>query len=102
MNIANEITYVAADEKRQNIPWVRMKSADGTVVEYRAKDASMSPAETEQASKRKMDCIDCHNRPAHIYLSPNQAVDDSLTAERLDANDPVHKSKSRRGPFKTI
>ena len=37
----------------QDIPWVRMKAADGSVVEYRAKDASMSPAELEQASKRK-------------------------------------------------
>ena len=31
-----------------------------------------------------MDCVDCHNRPAHVYLPPEQAVDQSLLAHRLD------------------
>ena len=94
MNIANEIIYVAADDKRQDIPWVRLKSADGQVIEYTAKNASLSPDQIEQASKRKMDCIDCHNRPTHIYLSPNQAVDDSLAANRLDISLPYIKMKA--------
>ncbi|NOT47796.1 MAG: cytochrome C, partial [Acidobacteria bacterium] len=45
MNIANEVTFVAADDKLQNIPWVRMKGADGKVVEYTATNASLSPGE---------------------------------------------------------
>jgi hypothetical protein len=31
MNIANEITYIATDEHRQVIPWVRSKDPNGNV-----------------------------------------------------------------------
>jgi hypothetical protein len=41
-----------------------------------------------------MDCVDCHNRPTHIYLSPNEAVDRSLASGRLDILLPFIKAKS--------
>ncbi len=94
MNVANEITYIATDEKRQDIPWVRLKDRSGTVTEYISRTASLSPQQIEQSSKRRMDCIDCHNRPTHIYLSPNEAVDRSLTAGRIDLSLPFIKAKS--------
>lgn len=92
MNIANEITYVASDENRMTIPWVRMKDATGRVVEFKAKDTTISAREIEHA--RRMDCIDCHNRPAHDYLSPNAAVDQAFSAGRLDISLPYLKSKA--------
>lgn len=94
MNVANEITYIATDEKRQNIPWVRFKDMNGGVVEYAVKDAPLSPQQIEQAAKKKMDCIDCHNRPTHIYLSPNKAVDQSFDAGKLNAALPFLKMKA--------
>jgi hypothetical protein len=94
MNLDNEITYIATDERRQNIPWVRLKTADGEVIEYVAQDAGMPIEEIERFEKRTMDCIDCHNRPTHIFLSPNRAVDQSLAAERLDRTLPYIKMKS--------
>ena len=94
MNVANEITYVATDEKRQDIQWVRMKKADGSVVEYTAKGTPLSQTQIENAPKRTMNCIDCHNRPTHIFLSPNNAVDQSLAAGNLDITLPFIKSKA--------
>ena len=94
MNLANEITYVATDEKRQNIPWVRMKDASGKVIEYAVKDVSLSAQQIEQSPKRRMDCIDCHNRPAHNYLPPDKAVDNSFDANKLDASLPFLKLKA--------
>ncbi len=94
MNLDNEITYVATDEKRQNIPWVRMKTANGEVTEYMAQNASLTPQQIAGADKKRMDCIDCHNRPTHIFLSPNRAVDQALAADRLDRSLPYIKLKA--------
>lgn len=94
MNIGNEITYIATDEKRQNITWVRMKDSNGKITEYSTKDTQLTPQQIEQSPKRTMDCIDCHNRPTHVYLSPNQAVDNSLTAKRLNIDLPFIKLKA--------
>lgn len=94
MNLDNEITYIATDDKRQNIPWVRMKTANGEVVEYIAENASFTSQQIEQSTKKRMDCIDCHNRPTHIYLSPNKAVDQALAAARIDQSLPFIKAKA--------
>ncbi len=94
MNLANEIEYIATDEKRQNIPWIRMKDASGKTIEYATRDANFTPQQIEQTPKRKMDCIDCHNRPTHIYLPPDKAVDNSFAANKLDASLPFLKLKA--------
>lgn len=94
MNVANEITYAASDEKRQNIPWVRLKDRNGTVTEYTVKDAALTSQQIDSMEKRRMDCIDCHNRPTHIYLSPNEAVDRALAARRIDTDLPFIKAKA--------
>ena len=46
------------------------------------------------AEKRRMDCIDCHNRPAHVYLPPDVAVDQSFAAGRLDPSLPYLKREA--------
>lgn len=94
MNLANEITYITTDENRQDIPWVRLKDRNGNVTEYTARGAVYAPDQIEQAPKRRMDCIDCHNRPTHVYLPPDKAVDNSFTANQLDASLPFLKLKA--------
>jgi len=94
MNIANKITYVAADEERQVIPYVRVEDRQGRVTEYYSKDAKMTKEQIAAAPKRRMDCVDCHNRPTHIYTAPDRAVDDSLAAHRLDASLPYLKQQA--------
>ncbi len=94
MNIANEVWYIATDERRQVIPWVKVKDMQGRVTEYLAKDASLTPEEIEKAPKRRMDCVDCHNRPTHIYVPPDRAVDDALLAGKLDRSLPFLKQQA--------
>ena len=93
MNIANEITYIATDEHRQVIPWVRAKDPDGKVIEYKVADFNMSPSEIEKATKRRVDCVECHNRPSHVYLPPDRAVDEALLSEKIDASLPFIKQQ---------
>lgn len=94
MNIGNEITYVAADDKRQVIPYVRAKNLEGRVTEYYAQDSKLSRDQIAKAAKRRMDCVDCHNRPSHVYLPPDLAVDQSMRARRMDASLPFLKQQA--------
>ena len=91
MNLANEITFIASDKQRQVIPWIRVKDRDGNVTEYFDRSRPLSAEQITTAEKRRMDCIDCHNRPAHTYLPPDVAVDQSLAAGRLDPSLPYLK-----------
>lgn len=94
MNLGNELTFVSTDERRQDIAYIRMKDANGNVTEYFDRENKLSPEQIAASPSRKMDCIDCHNRPTHIYLSPNQAIDKSLEAGRLDISLPFIKAKT--------
>mgnify|MGYP001602916610 CR=1 FL=1 len=94
MNIMNEVWYIATDPKRQEIPWVRAKDLQGRVTEYLAKDSKLTPEEIARAEKRLMDCMDCHNRPSHVFLPPDRAVDDALLAGRIDRSLPFIKRQA--------
>ncbi len=90
MNVSNKIEFIATDESRLSIPWVRVTDANGRKTEYRTADFK------DDISKhpiRTMDCMDCHNRPSHKYLTPNAAVDQSLAFRRIDPAIPWAKAK---------
>ncbi|MCB1122004.1 MAG: NapC/NirT family cytochrome c [Verrucomicrobiae bacterium] len=78
-NKENKVEYVAVDDDRQEIPWVRMTDKDGKVTVYKLEDYELDAA----AEIRTMDCMDCHNRPAHVYTTPNDYVDQSIFMGRL-------------------
>ncbi|HET9408089.1 MAG TPA: NapC/NirT family cytochrome c [Candidatus Sulfotelmatobacter sp.] len=94
MNIANKIDYVAADEKRQTIPYIHVEDEQGRVTEYYAKDSTLTKDRIAKASRHRMDCVDCHNRPTHVYISPDLAVDQALLARRLDTSLPFLKQQA--------
>lgn len=85
----NKIEYIATDDRRQVIPWVRVTDPNGVVTEYRV------PKFTNDISGyeiRMMDCMDCHNRPSHRYRSPNDAVNFALSIGKINPQLPWVKS----------
>jgi nitrate/TMAO reductase-like tetraheme cytochrome c subunit len=94
MNLANEITYIATDVHRQVIPWIRVKDQQGKVTEYFDRRRPLTNAQIVAGEQRRMDCIDCHNRPAHAYLPPDVAVDQSFASGRLDPSLPYLKRQA--------
>src|SRR5438309_2538224 len=94
MNIANEVTYISIDDHRQVIPWVRIKDRQGNVTEYIDRNRPATSEQLAKAERRRMDCIDCHNRPAHTFLPPDVAVDQSFAAGRLDTSLPYLKREA--------
>ena len=94
MNIANKMTYFATDEQRQVIPWVRMQDGKGNIIDYTVKDNPPTQEQIDKADKRRMDCIDCHNRPTHIYTPPDLSVDRSMVAGSIDPSLPFIKAQA--------
>lgn len=89
INLTNKVEYFASDPQRQVIPWVRTTHADGTITVYRAPDFQGDP---DPSQIRRMDCLDCHNRPAHRFRTPNESVDLAIHAGQIDRTLPWVKS----------
>jgi hypothetical protein len=63
------IEFVATDKTRQTIPYVRTKDTEYT--------AGAPPA----GVARRMDCMDCHNRPSHVIApTADRAVNEAIAA----------------------
>jgi nitrate/TMAO reductase-like tetraheme cytochrome c subunit len=94
MNLGNQITFIASDKQRQVIPWIRVQDRNGNITEYYDRTRRLGADQIASAEKRRMDCIDCHNRPAHTYLPPDVALDQSFAAGRLDPALPYLKRQA--------
>jgi hypothetical protein len=81
MNVGKKVEYLATDEDRQKIPWVRTVDELGVVTEFRTRNFTN---DISGYNIRTMDCMDCHNRPAHTYRAPNDAVDLAITLGQID------------------
>ena len=106
MEGVNTVEYVATDRKRMVIPWVQVTDQMGKVTVYRTEDKKLriSDEQANVLSKRSMDCMDCHNRPAHTYRSPNELLDLAMSAGRLDSSMPSLKAVTAKllaGSYKT-
>ncbi len=84
------IRYLS-DLKRETIYDVEMTDKDGNKKLFKSKDAA--PAD---AAWRTMDCVDCHNRPTHIYRQPDKEIDAALDQGTIDKTLPYIKREGLR------
>jgi nitrate/TMAO reductase-like tetraheme cytochrome c subunit len=94
MNIANELKYIATDSQRQSIPWIQSKNQEGKVTVYRSTETSLTDEQIRTMKTRRMDCIDCHNRPTHIYHPPANSINHVMALGWIDPSLPNVKSIS--------
>jgi hypothetical protein len=92
MNIANVVTYVAVDSSRQVIPLIQAKGQDGKIMTYKSTENTLSEDQLKNYKSRRMDCIDCHNRPTHIYHPPARSVNHVMSLGWIDPELPNVKS----------
>lgn len=90
----NKITYKAADWKRTIIPEVSQKTGDGKTKVYRASDADEQLAAATHLQERTMDCMDCHNRPSHVYLPADKAIDGKMITNEIPSDLPYIKQQA--------
>ena len=80
-----------SDETREEIYEVEMTKADGTIMTYADRKAP-----EEGGMWREMDCVDCHNRPSHIYKPAHVEVDRVINEGRVDRWLPFVKREGVR------
>jgi hypothetical protein len=91
MFVAQKVEYIARDPKRQEIAWVKVTRADGSTVEYQDTENPLGESERAGLEVRTMDCLDCHNRPAHRFTAPVASVNDALAGGLIPREIPFIK-----------
>ncbi len=83
------IEYVATDSTRTTIPWVQRRNSDGSETVFTTLPAG---AGVPQGERRLMDCIDCHNRAAHPFMTAEDALNRAMDEGGISPDLPwVHK-----------
>lgn len=94
MNINNKIYYVASDKARQIIPWVKKVGPDGKESIYVDENSEFSATQPPEGEMRLMDCVDCHNRPSHIYRAPVKSINQALAGGQISKDLPFIKREA--------
>ena len=90
-----QIEFTYTDVERQSIKFVKYTDAQGRVREFTAEGTT--PEELAKGNRRAMDCVDCHNVPAHrVVPAPEQAVDAAIAAGRIDRSLPFVRREGVR------
>jgi nitrate/TMAO reductase-like tetraheme cytochrome c subunit len=85
-----DIEYVAPEDPTATIPVVRLRTSRG-VREYLAEGASADAPGTARA----MECIDCHNRPAHSFSpTPERAIDAAIARGAIPRDLPFARREA--------
>lgn len=83
----NVIEFVPGDGEDGEVPYVRLTDGSGQFREYVRKGQT---AEAYASTpRRRMDCTDCHNRPAHtMFATAERAADTALADGRIPRDLP--------------
>ena len=79
------------DPSRQKVYDIEMTTADGKKKVYKTEEKPEGPTEW-----REMDCVDCHNRPAHTFYPVEREVNRALEDGRIDKTLPFVKREAIR------
>jgi nitrate/TMAO reductase-like tetraheme cytochrome c subunit len=87
-----KIEYIASDRKREVLPWVRyINLQNNDTVVYQDMYEALDPEVIDSMEIRVMDCMDCHNRPSHHYLPPQEFIDNQLVSGAIPVELPEIK-----------
>lgn len=81
-----KVEYFSLNDTRTAIGKIRVTKPNGITEEYN--NGSTDEDAEEGAHWRTMDCIDCHNRPTHVYEDLEGKIDEGLYSKKLDPSLP--------------
>ncbi len=93
-HIENEVYFLATDELEQEIPYVRVVDAGGSITEYYDVASGITPNDVAGTHLEQMDCITCHNRVTHTIPSPEEAVDQAIVKGLISTELPYARREA--------
>lgn len=79
-HVENEVYFMATDVEEESIPWVKVVYKDGTERIFREAGSDIPENPAPDREIHRMDCVDCHNRPSHIFRSPREIMNSLLAS----------------------
>jgi len=81
------IDYASNAHNRENIPWVKLTNLQtGEVKIFMDEENQLDKKTFDTLEVRTMDCMDCHNRPSHLFKSASDYVDNAFVSGLLPKN----------------
>jgi hypothetical protein len=94
LDLKSRVQYIATDRQRQVLPQVTYVDDNGKKVEFASTDVKPTSAQLAAGESRAMDCVDCHNRPAHTFQLPERAVDQAMSLGFISPDLPFIKKQA--------
>jgi hypothetical protein len=88
------IRYISTDPERQTIPVVDYTDEQGKTTEFISTDTKPTQQQLDKGEHRVMDCVDCHNRPTHVFDLPENAVDKAMSSGHISPELPYIRKKA--------
>lgn len=83
----NKVSFVSSED-REEIYEVSLNDPDQQKVVYRNTVTENQLSGKQDMVEYVMDCMDCHNRPTHVFRSPEKAVDRKIADGVIPRNIP--------------
>jgi hypothetical protein len=93
-HIMSKVEYYTTDPLSQNIPFVRVHNADGTVTDYVDTESGIDPAKIPPSQLKTVDCVTCHNRVTHDFAPPADSVDNAMATGLISPTIPEIRKKA--------
>ncbi len=96
----HEIRFWSLDRRREQVVRVELTDKHGQKRVWtrpgsehlRTDENPQNEHQDGHEHMRVMDCVDCHNRPTHVFLAPDKALDDLLAKGAIDPTIPWIRS----------
>jgi hypothetical protein len=90
-----KIEYIAGSADRESIPWVKLTNLKtGEIKTFMDTENPLDQKAIDTMEVRGMDCMDCHNRPSHLYKSAPDYIDNALISGLFSKDIPFIKKAS--------
>ncbi|MCK5192526.1 MAG: hypothetical protein KAQ71_01865, partial [Desulfobulbaceae bacterium] len=91
----HQVSYRHLDNEQEDIVEVWLKNGgEKTHFNKKPDNADSTNAAQPAGEVRKMDCMDCHNRPSHVFRSADDAIDEKIMIGAIPRDIPYIKRQA--------